>query len=105
MKTESNMKPIPILDLGNGKYHINYNVVEVEREEIGVIFEYNTVLIEGLPTYERVIESLIRERYGISDELAIQRQRDIKTDEFAEYCEYADSCKELARECMESWEK
>ncbi|MFV0587492.1 hypothetical protein [Bacteroides reticulotermitis] len=105
MKTESNIKPKPILDLGNGKYHINYNVVEVEREEIGVFFEYDTVLIEGLPTYERVVESLIREKYSISNELAIQRQRDTKGSEFAEYCEYADSCKELARECMESWEK
>ena len=102
MKSNSNIKPKPILDLGNGKYHVNYNVVEVEREEIGVFFEYDTVLIEGVPTYEKVVEALIREKYSIYNELAIQRQRDTKAAEFAEYCEYAEECKMLSLKILDN---
>lgn len=39
------------------------------------------------------IEQLIRQRYSVSDELAILRQRDAKPEEFAEYNAYAEWCK------------
>lgn len=47
--------------------------------------------------YERKTEQLIRERYSISQELAILRQRDTKPDEFNEYYAYAEECKAQAR--------
>lgn len=43
--------------------------------------------------YEAYIDAKIRERYSISEELAIQRQRDSKPDEFNEYYEYCEKCK------------
>ena len=39
------------------------------------------------------IENRIRERYSISDELAILRQRDTKPEEFAEYNAFAEQAK------------
>lgn len=47
--------------------------------------------------YAVMVERLIRERYSISDELAILRQRDTKPDEFAEYNAFCEECKEKAR--------
>lgn len=35
----------------------------------------------------------IRERYSVSDELAILRQREEKPEEFAEYNAFAEACK------------
>jgi hypothetical protein len=44
-------------------------------------------------TYEERVEILIRQRYSISAEFAILRQRDTKPEEFAEYNAYAEQCK------------
>jgi hypothetical protein len=51
-----------------------------------------------IPTYEEKVEQLIREKYTISDELAIQRQKDIKPSEFSEYFAYCEECKLKAKE-------
>lgn len=50
------------------------------------------------PTYEERVEQLIRERYSLNQELAIQRQRDTKVDEFNAYYEYCEECKTKAKE-------
>lgn len=47
--------------------------------------------------YSKRVNSLIRERYTISQELAILRQRDAKPEEFALYNEYVEWCKEEAK--------
>ena len=49
-------------------------------------------------SYEEKVVSLIREKYSVDDELAIQRQRDTKPDEFNEYFAYCEKCKEKAKE-------
>lgn len=51
-----------------------------------------------VPTYEERVEQLIRERYSLNQELAIQRQRDTKVDEFNAYYEYCEECKTKAKE-------
>ena len=48
------------------------------------------------PTYEERVEQLIREKYSVSDELAILRQRDSKVEEFSEYYEFCEECKAKA---------
>lgn len=50
--------------------------------------------------YDELVDNLIRERYSISQEFAILRQRDTKQDEFATYNEYAEQCKARARELL-----
>ena len=49
------------------------------------------------PTYEEKVEQLIREKYSVSDELAILRQRDSKVEEFSKYYEFCEECKVKAR--------
>lgn len=43
--------------------------------------------------YNEEVNSMIRQRYSLSEELAILRQRDTKPGEFAVYNEYAEECK------------
>ena len=45
----------------------------------------------------RLITQKIRARYDVDQELAIQRQRDTKPQEFAEYYAYVESCKAEAK--------
>lgn len=65
--------------------------------------EWEEVSADSLPAYteaeyeERVTE-LVRRRYSVSAELAVQRQRDTKPEEFADYNGYAEECKQRARE-------
>ena len=47
--------------------------------------------------YAGYVERLIRDRYSVSAELAILRQRDSKPEEFAEYNAYVEECKATAK--------
>ena len=50
-----------------------------------------------IPTYEERVSELIRERYSLDNELAIQRQRDTKPEEFQEYFDFCENCKRIAK--------
>lgn len=61
--------------------------------------EYISAPVEPYVTaYEERVEQLIREKYNVNQELAIQRQRDTKVDEFNAYYEYCEECKRIAKE-------
>ena len=47
--------------------------------------------------YESKIVALIRQKYNVNQELAILRQREVKPQEFAEYNEYVEQCKEQVK--------
>ena len=47
--------------------------------------------------YGAAVTRRIRERYSLSDELAIMRQRDEKPAEFSAYYEYVEKCKAYAK--------
>lgn len=64
-----------------------YDWIEVDEQPIELQLDY-----------EQLVEQLIRERYTISQELAILRQRDAKPDEWQEYYDFAENCKMRARE-------
>ena len=49
-------------------------------------------------SYDQLVSDLIRERYTIDQELAINRQRDTKPEEFQEYFDYCENCKIKAHE-------
>ena len=51
--------------------------------------------------YGETVNGLIRRKYTLSEELAILRQRDTKSEEFEAYNAYAESCKEEARLLIE----
>ena len=48
--------------------------------------------------YEEKVVTLIREKYSLDEELAIQRQRDTKPEEFQAYFTYCEECKQKAKE-------
>ena len=50
--------------------------------------------------YNEEVNGMIRQRYSISEELAILRQRDTKPEEFAAYNEYAEECKSKVKATM-----
>ena len=47
--------------------------------------------------YALRVEELVRERYSVSAELAILRQRESKVEEFQTYSDFAEACKAIAR--------
>lgn len=51
-------------------------------------------------TYGERVEDLIRLRYTLSDELALQRQRESKNEEFEQYFAYCEWCKSEAKKQM-----
>ena len=61
--------------------------------------KYNTRKVkEKENSYEETIVRKIRKKYNINQELAILRQRDVKTQEFAEYNAYVEQCKLEAKQ-------
>ena len=58
-----------------------------------------------LLSYEQLVRQKIRERYSVDDELAILRQRKIKTEQFTAYYEYAEQCKAIARQIVAERQK
>jgi hypothetical protein len=75
----------------NGQFNYKYEdgkIVEVADEDKPKVLQY---------TYSQLVEIKIRQRYTVSDELAILRQRDTKPQEFAEYNDYCEQCKVEAR--------
>ena len=48
--------------------------------------------------YDKLVSDFIRERYTIDQELAINRQRDTKPEEFQEYFDFCEQCKIKAHE-------
>ena len=59
-----------------------------------VLAEKNGVTPE---VYGQTVDSLIRKRYSLWDELAILRQRDEKPEEYAAYDAYCEECKAKAK--------
>ena len=58
------------------------------------------ILFKRSQSYEHLVEQFIREKYSLSAELAILRQRDTKIVEFVEYNAYAEECKARAKQMV-----
>lgn len=75
---------------------IEYNVYNPSEELI--LADGWTVYDNTQEEYENKVVELIREKYTLNQELAILRQRDVKTEEFEEYNSYVENCKAQAKE-------
>lgn len=75
---------------------IEYNVYNPSEELI--LADGWTVYDNTQEEYENKVVELIREKYTLNQELAILRQRDVKTEEFEEYNSYVENCKAKAKE-------
>ena len=96
---QSNTQPEKIQQLGTNLYAVNYNVTEVEIEG-NIQFNYDVAIFDHIPTYDDLVNALIRTRYSACQELALHRQREEKITEFQEYYDYCESCKVTAREIL-----
>lgn len=77
---------------------VAYNIAAAEQnEESG--FEYDIVKVAEL-SKPAIVEALVRERYSVSDELALLRQRNTKKAEFSEYNDFVEGAKTLADEIL-----
>ena len=79
---------------------IEYNAItgeiterELTQEEIAQQEAMQNITIP----YEQQVIDLIRQKYSLDEELAIQRQRDTKPDEFQQYFDYCEQCKIAAK--------
>ena len=70
----------------------------INGEYLPVTVETPDEEIKDTRSYSEKVVSLIREKYSLDEELAIQRQRDTKPDEFQEYFEYCEFCKKQIKE-------
>lgn len=70
-----------------------------EYEDIQVYIPYTEEELKEKTDreYEFLVDSMIREKYSLSHELSILRQRDSKPTEFEEYNDYAEQCKQKAK--------
>ena len=69
----------------------------INGEYLPVTVEMPDEEIKDTRSYSEKVVSLIREKYSLDEELAIQRQRDSKPQEFNEYYAYCEACKKKAR--------
>lgn len=77
MKSNSNVRPPIIQDLGNGSYYYNYNIHEVrvpaepiegQEPEERTVFECEAVLIWGIPNYKKCVKAVLRDRRDETEE-------------------------------------
>ncbi len=85
---------IPVMYYRNG-------AIVYEYEEAPEATEDGTETPPAQIDYGETVNGLIRRKYTLSEELAILRQRDTKSEEFEAYNAYAESCKEEARLLIE----
>lgn len=80
MKSNSDVRPPIIQDLGNGSYYYNYNIHEVrvpaeptegEEPEEKTVFEYEAVLVWGIPNYKKCVKAVLRDRRDESEEFSL----------------------------------
>ena len=95
----------------NRKFRIYYNEIEdtetssyindanIEVIDSYTIYKYNILDIDSIDK-RSIVSSLMKLKYSIDDELAIQRQRDSKPEEFDDYNAYAEECKIIADEIL-----
>ena len=66
------------------------------KEQLALAEKNNTMA----KAYGDVVNALIRERYNVSEELAMLRQRDEKPEEYAIYNAFVEECKAKAKEMV-----
>jgi hypothetical protein len=99
MKSSSNIAPKTIEHLGNGKWHYNYNVVQTEVDGESR-YDYDQVILKGKPTYESTVAAIVRDRYTVDAEIAIQRKgiADNSNQEFVGYNSFVEGIKAMVKE-------
>lgn len=93
-----NYQTFPIVD---GMVEVDENTLH----QIGITLQFKDTAgrVEAyekpkfMANYDELVNNKIRERYTLSQELAILRQRDSKPIEYQEYFDYCEACKAEAK--------
>ena len=82
------------------KKWVNGIIYEMTEEEIAQLKseqeQREKMYWQNIP-YEEAVDMKIREKYSLSQELAILRQRDKKPEEYATYFTYCEECKAFVK--------
>ena len=95
----SRSKGLAIAEFG-GEIPKKYSYLTFEEGKlVAHIIEQTAEQIEAQKQarYKARVDALVREKYSVSDEFALHRQRDTKPEEFAEYNTYVEECKAQAK--------
>lgn len=69
--------------------------MEIEQKQTETEIPYEETL-----SYGELVNLFIRERYSLSEELAIIRQKDEKPEEYQAYYDYCEECKVRAKQIL-----
>ena len=69
--------------------------MEIEQKQTETEIPYEETL-----SYGELVNLFIRERYSLSEELAIIRQKDEKPEEYQAYYDYCEECKKRAKQIL-----
>ena len=122
MHTNSNQRPPKVVNLGNGRFHYNFNITEGTRTEIGPDgeeisrpdFNCETVEIAGTPDYKKAVEARIRAKYSESEEFdlinsynaaALGIDPDVDGEAVGKYTAYLRDLAEIKAEVAQDFEK
>jgi hypothetical protein len=88
---------------GDGSWLYRFNIEpkmdipEGQSEEKQIGWSAMEIRIWNKPTYETLVSAIIRMKYTVDAELAIQRQRELKPDNFAEYDDFCEEVKAMVK--------
>ena len=92
----STNRPEKIAQYDHSHIIVSYNIEPVEAtEDREAGFECDTLIVAKAEK-GAIVEAIVRERFSISDELGIQRQRSTKEAEFKEYNDFVEAAKATA---------
>lgn len=90
-------EPYILHEIGSDSYRPLHKATVCNPERWEELAEADIPHTYSQSEYHAKVSQLIRERYSVSAELAVLRQRDSKPEEFAVYDAYAEQCKRRAR--------
>lgn len=91
-------------DVMNRCYQINeenkFVLDEDKKKEYDILSQLQLEFgyTPNVNSYEGLIQLKIRKKYSLQQELSLNRQRETKPEEFAEYFDYCEQCKKEAKE-------
>ena len=100
MKTNAKQLPQRILAIGNMQHHINYSVTTGVDEDGNPDYNYETAHVNGEPTYDLLVKSIIADKYSESKEIALLNNynADKNVQEYVDYQQFRELAKWIASE-------
>ena len=77
------------------EYKSGKKINSYDKSETNIEYDLRNI------SYSDMVVMFIREKYTLDDELAIQRQKETKPDEWEAYFAYCEECKKKAKKVLE----